>query len=215
MGGQPGTALSRCVKHGFRLIIRRRPTQHLAELYFRRIPDSASPRRGVMWRVMELGTNLCQIVAASTRAAPNPDVTIVYEDFSTGLSAKELFDHLLNPNRQASTYCLTMWKFNLLRVRPLRAQAVQDAATSGILCLAARADCDLPGEVTDLVSESLRQRRLSPTALVILLEAGQPESAARLPAIKSLKKIADQAGAQFFLNCLEPRSSAYEFSRDK
>ena len=153
---------------------------------------------------------LSRILDASTPAGPNPEVTLLYEDFSTGLSAKKLFDRLLNGSPREATYRLSMWKFNLLRVRPLLTQAAQDAAAAGILCVAAHADGDLPTEVSELVSEALRQRQPAPTALVVLLETPQSDATAELPAMEAFRKVAAQTGAEFFFHCLETRPDQYE-----
>lgn len=157
-------------------------------------------------------TQLSRILAAGAHPAPNPEVTILYEDFSTGLSAKTLFDRLLNVNTTEPGYRLSMWKFNLLRVRPLQNQAAQDASASGIICVAARAEGDLPSEVGHLVTEALRFRHGAPTALVVLVETTQLDAAEGLPSIKSLGKLAGQTGAAFFVHCIEPGVDKYELA---
>src|SRR5260370_40709165 len=93
-----------------------------------------------------------RVGAAAARTISNQEVVIVYEDFSTGLKAKRVFDELFG------NYHLNMWEFKVLRLPALRAQAVRDATSAAMVCLAAHGEDDLPTAVKEWVDPGPGER---------------------------------------------------------
>jgi hypothetical protein len=127
---------------------------------------------------------------------PHPTVTVIYEDFSTGLHAKRLFDQVFSRKHPQTSYQLNMWKFNLLRVRALRAQAVQDAAAAAMVCIAGHSDEQWPPEITEWAKGWLGRRDAHPFALVLLLEGVEKAETRDIPALKLFRIAAVHAGLE-------------------
>ena len=137
-----------------------------------------------------------KVGAAAVRSMSNQEVVIVYEDFSTGLKAKRVFDELFG------NYHLNMWEFKVLRLPALRAQAVRDATSAAMVCLAAHGEDDLPTAVKEWVDRWSGERAAHTSTLVVLVEAADAELASGTPMIESLRRAASQRGAGFFLGSI-------------
>src|SRR5262249_20243772 len=110
-----------------------------------------------------------QIVGAAARATPS-EVVIVYEDFSTGLKAKRLLDQQFAAYDRAGKYHLNLWEFKVLRLLPLRAQAVRDASAAAIVCVATRGDEELPPGVKEWAERWAREKTDNHPTLMLLVD---------------------------------------------
>ena len=101
------------------------------------------------------------------------EVLVVYEDFATGIWARQVFDELV---RRTASYCAlnnTMWKFDFLGAPKLREMAAQEALKADMVLIAAHRDSVFPSPVRDWVD--LWVGRKTGGLLVGLLDGnGQP-----------------------------------------
>lgn len=146
---------------------------------------------------MDFELCLNQIVKAAADDLGVPEVVIVYEDFSTGLRAKQLFDRLFQ-RVDSGRYRLNMWKFSVLHLNALRTQAIHDAASAAILCVAAQGQGDLPPSVYDWAHQWSQSSGPHPYALVALLEKPQEADGSETAYVRDLRKMARQKEAEFF-----------------
>lgn len=151
---------------------------------------------------MDFELCLNQIVRAAAEELGVPEVVIVYEDFSTGLRAKQLFDRLFQ-RMESAKYRLNMWKFSVLHLHALRSQAIHDAASAAILCVSAQGQGELPPPVYDWANQWSHSSGPHPYALVALLEKVLEADGSDTAYIRRLRKMAQQKEADFFFTRID------------
>lgn len=148
--------------------------------------------------------NAINQLASAVLNKPNVGVVIVYEDFSTGLKAKQLFDQFLKPQRPGVNCCVQMWEFAALRSDTLRKHAVSDAAASDIVCVSANGHAGLPACVKNWAENWASQRGGHPGTMVVLLEAAEAGLAAECPLSQFLRNVSHKGNADFLVAPLDP-----------
>jgi hypothetical protein len=128
-------------------------------------------------------------------------IVIAYEDFDTGLRAKEMLARLSNELNPEFEVQRDVWKFELLGHSPLRKQAALEASAADMILIAARAETELPEHVKSWIEEWAAQRDGRVAALVALLdqEEAEPVLPGQAPALCAfLQQTAEAAGMDFF-----------------
>src|SRR5262245_18091080 len=74
-------------------------------------------------------------------------VAIIYEDFATGLRAKEWLDRLCSQVGQEMEFELKLWRFDLLPAPSFQEDAASDAAAADMIILSGHRNDDLPASV--------------------------------------------------------------------
>lgn len=151
---------------------------------------------------MDFELCLNQIAKAAADELGAPEVVIVYEDFSTGLRAKQLFDQIFQ-RIESSRYHLNMWKFSVLHLNALRTQAIHDAASAAILCVAAQGNGDLPPSIYDWAHQWSHSSGPHPYALVALLERVQELDGTDNAYVRCLRQMAQKKEADFFFTQIQ------------
>jgi len=147
---------------------------------------------------MQTLPELQHILGAAARE-PKPAVVIMYEDFTSGLRAKALFDQFLTPLTQARSYSLDLWKFQILRLEVFRAEALRDTVAAHIVCIAGMADGALPLCVQTWADRWAHERPNNPATLIALLENECDETLLQSERATFLRDIARRARAEFLV----------------
>src|SRR5690348_17788474 len=99
-----------------------------------------------------------QSIASLTRAShtkpksfPSFEVLLAYQDFSSGIRAKEFFDRLVRDHGRLFRFLCHLWKFDVLLAPELGDQAVAEAADADMIVIATHAQTELPPAVKDWV----------------------------------------------------------------
>jgi hypothetical protein len=131
------------------------------------------------------------------------DVVVVYEDFATGIWAKQVFDELV---RKTSSYCAlnnTMWKFDFLRPPKLREVAAHEALKADIVVIAGHRESDFPSPLKDWVDLWVGQKQGG--LLVGLLDGDGSSTGKESRNARYLRRVAKHGGMN--LLCLESDTS--------
>jgi hypothetical protein len=96
--------------------------------------------------------------AAVGEAMGRLDVVLVYEDFSTGLRARQAFEQVVRQLEMEADFNVDLWEFDLLREPALRERAAKEAAKANILFLSAHGQGELPGTVNLWLKQWLEHR---------------------------------------------------------
>lgn len=97
------------------------------------------------------------------------EVLLVYEDLSTGLRAREAFEHVVGQLEMEADFDLKLWRFELLREPALLERAVSDGAEADIVFLAAH-DGELPPVVKLWFNRWLERKDGERWALAVSLD---------------------------------------------
>jgi hypothetical protein len=130
---------------------------------------------------------------------PKGEIVIVYEDFSCGLKAKQLFDQLITPWDPSSKHRFKMWDFNGLRIDSLRARAIQEAVAAAIVCVAPLVDTGLPQCVKEWAEKWCDRPVAHRRTLVALMEPADDLFADQSVVIDYLRDIAQRGKAEFLV----------------
>jgi len=159
-----------------------------------------------------------QSIASLTRAshikpksAPSFEVLLAYQDFSSGIRAKEFFDRLVRDHGRLFRFLCHLWKFDVLLAPELGDQAVAEAADADMIVIATHAQTELPPAVKDWVELWLRQTR-TPGALVALLDGVQPSVGSPFAVPTYLREVAERARMKFFCDNLESPEIEFLFA---
>jgi hypothetical protein len=137
---------------------------------------------------------------------PTPDanspsrvhVVVAYEDYDAGKRAQRACQQLLEIARldlQASS--TDLWKFDMLKLKAMRATAIEESAGADLLVLATQDGAALPVGVRDWVQRSLMHS--SPPRAMLLLFGPTPEDQESAPAgDHPLRKLAVRSGVPFW-----------------
>jgi hypothetical protein len=125
-------------------------------------------------------------------------VLLAYEDFSTGLRARQAFEPVARQIEVDADFNVTLWNFDLLREPVLIERAATEAAKADIVFLSAHGQGELPGAVDSWLKQWFERRGAEPCALVVLLdtEAGDTEAPNRT--WEALRATALAAGLDVF-----------------
>ncbi len=132
------------------------------------------------------------------------NMVILYDNLHAGQRAKELCDRVatqLGDDCELRFHC---WNFAMLN-DPVAARVVTIQATSApCLIVACNGRDELTRPVETFLTKNTRALRASGTALVAQLHGIPGGKEEQLPAHRSLKQIAAQAGIPFFSEVVEP-----------
>jgi hypothetical protein len=127
-------------------------------------------------------------------------VSIIYEDFVTGMRAKEWLDRLGRQVNQEVEFEMELWRFDLLPEPSFREDAATNAASADMIILSAHRSDDLPASVRAWMNRWLSLKDDHSTAFVLLLD--ETGSSGNSPLLADLRSVAQKAGlALFFQFC--------------
>ena len=143
------------------------------------------------------------------------NVLLVYEDLSTGLRARWVFEQTAGQLEVEADFNVDLWKFDLLREPALLQRAATEAAKADIVFLSAHGHGELPSAVDLWLKEWLERRGEEPCALAVLLDEAAGDTAATNQTLQALHAAAMARGVQVFLHADEAPQTRrqYRFGR--
>jgi hypothetical protein len=105
-----------------------------------------------------------------------PDAVLIYEDLSTGMRARHLFECAAPLFPWAPHFTMTMWRFDLLRVAAERELALKAASVAVFVLISAHGSSMLPEYLKLWVKKWLDRKREQPCALVVALDEKSRDS---------------------------------------
>lgn len=141
---------------------------------------------------------------AETVILPLVNVTILYEDFGTGLRAKRSLDLLpahLGAKAQLST---RLWRTQLLADPLFSEQAAREAAAADVIIISLHGQSPLSAAVRTWLDSWLHYKQPRPYALGVLLDPAQINQGGQNPVAGYLQQLAAIAGVDLFYGFSEP-----------
>ena len=125
---------------------------------------------------------------------------VVYEDFPTGLRARQTLERLAHRLQADAESRLNLWRFDLLEEASLRAQAAQEAADADLVVVSAHGRENLPATVNLWMEEWLCRKGNERCALVLSLDSGAQRTPAATQTVAGLEALAQLANVDVFLD---------------
>ena len=98
-------------------------------------------------------------------------VVVGYEDYSSGLRAMQLYNHILELWDEPSELQLNLWKFEPLGLDKLRHAAAAEAARADMILISIRGDHRLPKEGIDWIERWMGSKRRKTSALGLIVDS--------------------------------------------
>lgn len=141
---------------------------------------------------------------------PTTELLIMYEDVSSGLLAKRSVDRLSRQLDVGGGLNMRLWRFDLLGLPLLRERAAVEAATMDVILLAVKGRKAQPLVVEEWLHRWLDHKEDRPYALGVILEPDEAGKDGPHPVVTFTRKIAVEAGADFFCGVSEKPTGAIE-----
>ena len=132
------------------------------------------------------------------RHLPAIHAVVAYDNFDSGIRAKEILDRLARALGSQLAMNITMWKFDMLELDKLQDMAANDAAEADIILISTGGAGELSPGVQQWVELWLSRKQRESSAFVSLNEP-DPDGTAESPAVgEYLQNIASRGNAVFF-----------------
>jgi hypothetical protein len=118
------------------------------------------------------------------------DVMLVYEDFTTGLRARQAFEDVAHRLNLQADFHVNLWRFDILRDPPMLERAADEAARAQLVFLAAHGQSELPLAVKSWFNLWMARARGEPCALTVSLDTRARQSASANRMLASLRAAA-------------------------
>jgi hypothetical protein len=123
---------------------------------------------------------------------------VAYDNFDSGIRAKEILDRLARALGSQLPMNLSMWKFEMLELDKLQDMAASDAAAADIIIISTGGAGELSPGVQQWVERWLSRKQRESSAFVSLNEA-DPDGTAESPAVSEyLQTVASRGNVIFF-----------------
>ena len=123
---------------------------------------------------------------------------VLYEDFGTGLRAKQTLDGTVQRLVFDADVHVKLWRFDLLREPALYDQAASEVTEADIVFVSAHGQGELPVSVNGWLQHWLARKVGEPCALAMSLDAGAGETPTAAQMLEALRGMAEQAGVEVF-----------------
>lgn len=130
------------------------------------------------------------------------DVLLLYEDFSTGLRARQTLTQVAEALDLPMDFQVELWRLDLLREPILLAQAAAEAARADIVLLSEHGRSDVPAVLDSFLRKWVANRGGKPSALVVSLDTEARGGSIANRTIETLRAIAEPAGAEVFVSAI-------------
>ena len=141
---------------------------------------------------------------------PGLNVLLMYEDFSTGLRARQLLDAVVNSVDLEVDFRAKLWRFDLLREPALLRRATDEAAKADMVFLSAHGRNDLPAAVHSWFKRWLERKGSEPCALAVALDPDTEHCPTRNRVLAALGTVARPAGVDVFVQAAEAPQTKWE-----
>jgi hypothetical protein len=138
---------------------------------------------------------------------PVLDVTILYEDFETGLRGKGVLELVSRELELPPQFKIEFWKLDLFQEPSLRQKAARAAGASEVVILSAHGQDGVPVAFERWVEEWLEEKKDGSSAFVALLDRPEPEPADQHPILDLIRRATEKAGADFFYRYCDPNTT--------
>src|SRR6266702_5644572 len=129
---------------------------------------------------------------------PALHAVVAYNNFDSGIRAKEILDRLARALGSQLTMNISMWKFDVLELDKLQDLAANDAVEADIIIISTSGAGELSPGVQQWVERWLCRKQPESSAFVSLNEA-DPDGTAESPAVSEyLQTIANRGNLSFF-----------------
>lgn len=126
-------------------------------------------------------------------------ITIIYEDFTAGVAAREFSDKLQGELQPEFDVRRDVWSYDVLHEPESRLRAAADAATAEIVIIAVRrTDSRLPRHVLKWIESWVPLKRGNSSALIGLIETDFEEDGKPASLQWQLSAVAEDAEMDFF-----------------
>jgi hypothetical protein len=116
------------------------------------------------------------------------DAMLIYEDLSTGLRAKRVFEHAARQFPMAPNFNLAIWRFDLLREPRWRKTALNEASVAVIGVVSAHGQQYLPRVAMGWLKQWLKRKSDESRALIVSLDDTSRGSASAAQTISWLQE---------------------------
>ena len=116
------------------------------------------------------------------------DAMLIYEDLSTGLRAKRVFEHAARQFPMAPNFNLAIWRFDVLREVRWRKTALHEASVAVIGVVSAHGRQDLPKVTRGWLKQWLKRKGDEARALIVSFDETSRDSAAAAQTISWLQQ---------------------------
>ena len=149
-------------------------------------------------------TDSFDLEGLDTPLKPHVQMLLIYDDVQTGQQALDLYKRLVR--QLGSDYVLHAQglSFESLHDPQTRQWAAQQAVDADMIAVSARAERQLPAELTRYLELWLDQRTETPQALIALLCTSAAERATESPLYVFLRRAAEDANIEFFHQAFAP-----------
>jgi hypothetical protein len=130
-------------------------------------------------------------------------VVVGYEDYSSGLRAMQLYNHILELWDEPSELQLNLWKFEPLGLQKLREAATIEAVNADLIILSIRGDNALPKEATDWIQDWSEQKTPGESAIALLVDTQFSSHPNAQATQEYLQSIANSTGIDFITSKLK------------
>jgi hypothetical protein len=106
-------------------------------------------------------------------AASRLEVLLIYEDFATGLRARQCLDHVLGDRGTVADIRLAAWRLDLFPLPEIREEAAVSARTADVVLMSLHGDSLLEPPLEQWLMHWIAQRGEVESALGVLFDADQ------------------------------------------
>ena len=139
-------------------------------------------------------------------------VLIIYEEVTTGQRAMRMIGDVLRGSGAHTDFEPSLWKLDLLLVPKFRELAAREAAAADMVVISAHDRETLPVAVQTCVEAWPSRVPTHRGALVALIELTETQTEARPETALFLRKLAEQAGMDFFVQWFRPPARTTELT---
>lgn len=143
---------------------------------------------------------------------PQLRVTVIYEDLSTGLRAKRMFEQVGRLLDFEADFELTLWRADILPLSGLSQESAREAKETDILFLSGHGQRDLPAPVKRWFLNWLANRVGEPSALAVCFDASVQDIPGITATLNVLGSAAGLAGVDVLVHRYEKPSGKEGFT---
>lgn len=136
--------------------------------------------------------------APAAEGGPALEVQVLYEDFQTGLRAKQAIDGIAIQLGVGTKFQMGLWRFDLLQEPALCAEVANAAVRADVVLLSAHGQHGLPEAVQRWLAGWLSRTSDEPPALVVLLDAAAQQTISAHHWLAALQLRVRPAGVELF-----------------
>ncbi len=141
------------------------------------------------------------------------NVVVAYEDYATGIRAKEAFEEVICSFGSAFSFKCLLWKFSILENPRLLEIAANDLAAAHLLILSCHGFEQFPPNVKHWLEEGVALRAGASMGVVVMLEdILEKENQQAVAIFDYLQNFADRHGLEFLSHLLDVSATRFQLA---